>query len=225
MKNKKNIRILWFIIFLAAFSYKSYSFEEASQENTLYQKKTREAIKSPSIDYLFTEHHLPCTLKEYYTARNAWIEASHLLEVGKGEEAIPSLIYAERFYINDSLRSLAEIAQGKYRGILAETRSKIEKKCAELWTSGQEFHNLYISYGQMTRTNISDLCKLRTQSRLGQFLSNLKDTVFPIKRKSSKGMTGISYKDMVIPTEEREEDLLSSLEETPIIHLEEKKLL
>ncbi|AIK96402.1 hypothetical protein [Candidatus Odyssella acanthamoebae] len=210
---------------LPAFFSKAYSIEEISPERALYWKKIEEAVKPYKVNELFTEHHLPRNFAEFRRAEDACSKASDLLDAGKGEEAIPYLIYAEKFYMADSLLHLAEIAYGNYRGVSPETLSEIKKKCCERWPTKQKFRELRYSYDQMTRTHVAHLYKIHSQSKVGRFFSDLKGTLFPVKSKSSKFMAGISYKDVVIPTEEQEEDYLSSLEEMPMLLLEEKKLL
>mgnify|MGYP001041607972 CR=1 FL=1 len=225
MDNKKKILILSLIMALSTFSAKAYSIEKVSPESALYWKKIEGEARSCRISELFTEHHLPTSFAEFRRAEDACSKAANLLTKGKGEEAIPYLIYAEKFYIDDSLLYLAEIAYEKYRGVSPETLSEIKKKCIEKWPTRQRFRELRDSYDQMTRTNVAALLKLSSQSKLEKFFNNLKDTVFPLKHKNSKFMAGISYEDVAIPPEAQEEDLSISLEEMPILSLEEKKLL
>ncbi|MBW8309824.1 MAG: hypothetical protein K0M45_09385 [Candidatus Paracaedibacteraceae bacterium] len=225
MINKKIILIINLIVLLAFTTGKIYSSEKILQEATPYQTKNEEVISDFKIEELFEGHYLPRTLQEYYSARHAWTKASNLLDTGKGEEALPSLMYAEKLYISDSLRILEEIAHGKYVRISPETQLIIKTKCAERWKNRQEYRDLYNSYNQMTRANIAELCKLRSQSKFGRFFSDLKDAFSPIRRKSSNFMPGISYENVAIPPEEQEKDNLSCVEELPLISLEEKKSL
>jgi hypothetical protein len=212
-------------VIITIFSFRAYSNERIPHSEAPYVKTVEEAVKPCKVNELFTEHHLPLSLKELSRAEDACSKASHLLNKGKGEEAIPYLIYAEKFYTADSLRRLAEISAGEYRGFSPETLLEIKKKCAESWTSRQKLLDLYNSYARMARTHVAHLCKIRSQSKVGRFFSDLKEALFPVKRKSSKFMPGISYEDVVTPAEGQKEDLLSSFEETSIIPLEEKKLL
>lgn len=190
-----------------------------SLENSLYWKRIEEAVLPCKVDTLFIEHDIPSNFGEFYRAKDACLRASYLLDQRKGEEAVRYLVFAERFYIANSLIYLAEISSGMYKGISDETRQIIKEKCSKILTTQQDMNELRSSYEQQTLDYVALLeekCATSHLDFLGRYLKN----GFSWLRRSVKG---ICYTSTRLPDKVSQTEPL--LEEIPLVPLKEKKKL
>lgn len=253
LKSLRRILTLNFSISLiVSYSIIAEAFDNMSPEDSIYWKKIEEAVQGCSVDDLFAHHHLPSNLSEFYMAKHACLKAGSLLREGKGEEAIPYLIFAESFYIADSLKELhsvylAERSSDQYRGISSATYAEIKKKFITLLNAPNDLaaptsfeayieykrrlNTLYREYDRMTRTNIAQLEEKYYRTPLGVVANYLKDKACSIIKKRSRRPTVI---DSQAPTSQllahSEESCLSPAKDIyselmPMISLQEKKRL
>ncbi|WP_010298261.1 hypothetical protein [Candidatus Odyssella thessalonicensis] len=241
-----------FTVFLVTFLSIAAAFDNMSPADSIYWKKIEEAVQGYCVDDLFVHHQLPHNFEEFNRAHMACLKAGSLLRDGKGEEAIPYLIFAESFYIADSLKELhriylAEKSFCQYRGISSATYAEIKKNFVTLLNAPNDpaspasfeayieykrrLNTLYTEYDQMTRTNIAQLEERYYRTPLRVVATYLKDKARSIIKKRSRRPTvidsqGATSQILAHPEElclSSDKDIYSEL--MPMISLQEKKRL
>jgi hypothetical protein len=132
-------------------------------ENQDWKIELQQRVRGFGVDKLFTQHHLPQTMKEFSYAKEAYNRAEEMLWDGQGVKALPYLIYAEHYMVPQSLEILRRVKSGVFEEIPEPVRAKIKQAFSHL----KDKDKLYDMYKDCWNRNEERLRNSTKSSFLG----------------------------------------------------------